>query len=275
MPSNEVAIRLEQVSKRYYLNPNRPWKVGDMVRHPRELIRQVFPREPFWALQDIDLTVPRGQVLGVIGRNGSGKSTLLRTLAGMSAPTKGKVSIDGRFAALFDLSAGFHPLVTGRENAYLNALFMGLSKQEARRLMPDIIEFSGLGDFIDQQIRTYSSGMLLRLGFAVAIYVRPDILIIDEVIAVGDGDFQQKCFDHFARLKEDGTTVILVTHAVATLRDYADRVILLDAGRIVRDGDPEEICNEYMAGLIQASPAARAVFGRTLVAHGLISEDPT
>lgn len=272
-PSNDAAVQLDQVSKRYYLNPSRPWHMSDLLHNPRGLVRQIFPREPFWALRDIDLVVPRGQVLGVIGRNGSGKSTLLRTLAGMSPPTKGKVSINGRFAALFELGAGFHPQVTGRENAYLNALFMGLPKAEVKRLLPEMIEFSGLGDFIDQPMRTYSSGMYLRLGFSVAIHVRPEILIIDEVLAVGDADFQQKCFDHFAHLKEDGTTVIMVTHAVGTLRDFADRVIILDGGVVARDGGPDEIVDEYVKGLLEASPAARRAFGRTLAAHGLIADE--
>ena len=264
------AVRLEGVSKRYFLNPNRPWRLRDLATSPRALLHQIFPREPFWALQDLDLEVPRGEVLGVIGRNGSGKSTLVRVLVGISPPTKGRVTVHGRYAALLELAAAFHPQATGRENAQLNALFMGLSKEDTKRLMPDIIEFSGLGDFIDQPVRTYSSGMYLRLGFAVAINVQPEILVIDEVLAVGDADFQQKCLDHFARLKEQGTTIVLVTHAVHTLADYADRVIQLESGRIIRDGDPEEIATEYIQSQLSLTPAARSAFERTLRAHGLL-----
>lgn len=269
-PSSDYAIKLEGVSKRYFLNPSRPWRLGDIARNPKELLRQLFPREPFWALQDLDMEVKRGQVLGVIGRNGSGKSTLVRVLVGISPPTKGRVTVLGRYAALLELASGFHPQATGRENAHLNALFMGLTKEETKRRMPEIIEFSGLGDFIDQPVRTYSSGMYLRLGFAVAIYVQPEILVIDEVLAVGDADFQQKCFDHFARLKEQGTTIVMVTHAVHTLTDYADRVIQLENGHIIRDGDPEEIVSEYIQSQLSLTPAARAAFERTLRAHGMV-----
>lgn len=269
MPSNDdVAIRLEGVSKRYYLNPNRPWHLRHLVTSPRALIRQIIPREPFWALQDIDLEVPRGQVLGVIGRNGSGKSTLLRVLVGISPPTRGQVTIHGRYAGLFELGAAFHPQATGRENAYLHALFMGLTKSEVKHLLPEMIEFSGLGEFIDQPMRTYSSGMYFRLGFSVAVHVRPEILVIDEVLAVGDADFQQKCFDHFAKLKEQGTTIVLVTHAVATLSEFADRVVLLDAGRIIREGGPDQIVKEYIEHELAISPVAQAAFERTLRSLG-------
>jgi ABC-type polysaccharide/polyol phosphate transport system ATPase subunit len=271
MPSNNnLAIKLEGVSKRYFLNPNRPWRLGEFVTNPRALFHQLFPREPFWALQDVDLEVPRGQVLGVIGRNGSGKSTLVRVLVGISPPTKGSVTVHGRYAALLELAAAFHPQATGRENAHLNALFMGLSKEETKRLMPEIVEFSGLGEFIDQPVRTYSSGMYLRLGFAVAIHVRPEILVIDEVLAVGDADFQQKCLEHFTRLKAEGTTIVIVTHAVNSLVDYADRVIHMDGGHIVHDGDPEEIVTEYIKSQLSLTPAARRAFERTLRAQGLI-----
>ena len=265
-----VAIRLEGVSKRYYLNPRRPWGLGGLLRSPRTIFRQVFPREPFWALHDINLQVRRGEVLGIIGRNGSGKSTLLRTMVGISPPTTGRVTVNGRYAALLELGAAFHPEATGRQNAYLNALFMGLPKGEAKRLLPEMIEFSGLSEFIDQPMRTYSSGMFLRLGFAVAIHVQPEILVIDEVLAVGDADFQQKCFDHFARLKDGGTTIVLVTHAVGTLSEYADRVIHIADGRIVRDGDPEQVVQQYMESELLLTPAAKAHFEKSLRAHGLL-----
>jgi len=262
-------VRLEGVSKRYYLNPKRPWQLRDLVTRPRALLRQLRPREPFWALRDVTLGIRRGEIVGIIGPNGSGKSTLLRILVGISPPTTGTVSICGRFAALLELGAGFHPQATGRENAYLNALFMGLPKSEAKAKVPEIIEFSGLQQFADQPMRTYSSGMYLRLGFSVAVHVQPEILVIDEVLAVGDADFQEKCFEHFARLKESSTTIVLVTHSVGTLKDFADRAILLDHGRVVRDGDPADVADEYVLSRVQASPVARRVFQRALEERGI------
>ncbi|MCH7698477.1 MAG: ABC transporter ATP-binding protein [Chloroflexi bacterium] len=229
--------------------------------------------EAFWALSDISLDVTRGEILGVIGANGSGKSTLLRTMVGLSPPTEGTVSVNGRYAALLELGAGFHPDGTGRDNAFVNALFMGLSKQRARELMPEILEFSGLGKFADQPMRTYSSGMYVRLGFAVAVHVQPEILVIDEILAVGDADFQQKCFDHFAELKQQSATIILVTHSMSTLREFADRVIHMEHGRVVNDGDPDAVIDKYMMNRLTASPAARKVFRRSLEAQGLLPEE--
>lgn len=262
--SDEFAVRLEGVSKRYYLNPKRPWRLRDVIARPRALLHQLRPREPFWAIRDLTLDVKRGEIVGLIGPNGSGKSTLLRMMAGISPPTVGEVSVNGRYAALLELGAGFHPQDTGRENAYLNALFMGLPKNQAKNLVPEIIEFSGLQEFADQQMRTYSSGMYLRLGFSVAVHVQPEILLIDEVIAVGDADFQQKCFDHFVRLKERSTTIVLVTHSVGSLVDFADRVILLERGRLIRDGDPQTVIKQYVDSRVQASPAVRRHFERAL-----------
>ena len=273
MPSDErYAVRLKEVSKRYFLNRTRSWRVKDVIRHPRSVLSQ-RKGEEFWALKDVSLDVPRGQILGVIGANGSGKSTLLRIMVGLSPPTKGTVSFNGRYAALLELGAGFHPDGTGRDNAFVNALFMGLSKQRARELMPEILEFSGLGKFVDQPMRTYSSGMYIRLGFAVAVHVKPEILVIDEILAVGDADFQQKCFDHFATLKQWGATIILVTHNMAPLREFADRVIQMEQGRVVNDGEPNAVIDEYMTGRLKASPAARKIFREALKAQGLLPEE--
>ncbi len=273
MPSNErYAIRLNGVSKRYYLNRTTSWRLQDMITKPQTIRRQL-KGEPFWALNNISLDVPRGEILGIIGRNGSGKSTLLRTMVGLSPPTAGTVSVHGKYAALLDLGAGFHSDITGRENAYVNALFMGLSKKRARELMPQILEFSGLGKFVDQPMRTYSSGMFVRLGFAIAVHVKPEILVIDEILAVGDADFQQKCFNHFAELKLQSTTIILVTHNVGTLRDFADRVILMEEGQIVDDGDPNTVIDKYMMNRATASPATRKVFRRALEAQGLLPRE--
>ncbi len=273
MPSKErYAVRLKEVSKRYFLNRTTSWRLQDVIRHPRTILSQ-RKGEEFWALKDVSLDVPRGEILGVIGANGSGKSTLLRTMVGLSPPTEGTVSFNGRYAALLELGAGFNPDDTGRANAFINALFMGLSKQRARELMPQILEFSGLGKFIDQPMRTYSSGMYVRLGFAVAVHVKPEILVIDEILAVGDADFQQKCFDHFAELKQQTATIILVTHSMGTLREFADRVIHIEQGRVVNDGDPNAVIDKYMKNRLTASAATRKVFRRALEAQGLLPEE--
>jgi len=259
------ALELEGVSKRYLLDPERPWKLKDMAMHPGSMLRQMQAKQPFWALQDISLKVSHGEILGIIGPNGSGKSSLLRILAGISPPTTGSVAMDGRYGALLELGAGFHPNATGRQNAYVNALFMGLSKDEVNAKMQDIIDFAELGRFIDQPMRTYSSGMYLRLGFSVAIHVKPDILIVDEVLAVGDANFQEKCFAHFRTLKERGTTIIIVTHNIDTLMDFADRVIMLEKGRIKLDGNPGEVVSEYLDLLRAESPAMERAYQRALL----------
>ncbi len=250
----DLAVRLNHVSKSYNLEGSSTLSVRDLLR-PHRIVQRFTAREPFWALKEITIDIPHGQVLGIIGPNGSGKSSLLRILAGISPPTRGEVHVDGTYGALLELGAGFHPSVSGRENAYINALFMGMSKADARAAMPAIIEFSGLGAFIDQPMRTYSSGMFLRLGFSVAIHVRPDILIVDEVLAVGDAAFQEKCFAHFRSLKERNTTVILVTHNIETLVEFADRVIMLEHGEIRHDGEPSDVVGKYMKQLADADPA--------------------
>ena len=265
MPSNdELAVQLDGVSKRYFLNPVKPFRLSD-VASPRALWHRLRPREPFWALRDVTMAVNRGEIVGIIGANGSGKSTLLRVLAGLSPPTTGSVTIHGRYAALLELGAGFHRQATGRENAYLNALFMGLSKREAKERVPEILEFSGLEQFADQPMRTYSAGMFLRLGFSVAIHVQPDIFLIDEILAVGDAEFQKKCFDHFDKLQQRGTTIIIVSHNVDVLKEFASRVVLIEHGKAVLDGDPVEVTREYIERRRESSPEFKQAFRRGLL----------
>jgi homopolymeric O-antigen transport system ATP-binding protein len=242
------ALELRGVAKRYFLNPFRPLELkttvlnfGDFFRGTRQAAKN-----PFWALQDVDLDVQRGEFLGIVGHNGSGKSTLLRIIAGLSSPTEGTVETHGRISALLDLGSGFHPNITGRENALVNGVLLGLSRTEAERRLPEIIAFSGLGDFADQPMRVYSQGMYLRLGFAVAVHVDPEILLVDEVLAVGDAEFQEKCFDHIDRLRQRGTTVVTVSHDIFSLQKFCDRIVLLDHGRLVADGDPEIVISEYL-----------------------------
>ncbi|MCH8066661.1 MAG: ABC transporter ATP-binding protein, partial [Chloroflexi bacterium] len=214
------------------------------------------PRQEFWALHDISFSMKRGECLGLVGPNGSGKSTLLRVIAGISKPTSGTVTANGRISALLELGAGFHPQMSGRENALLNAVLLGLSLEEAREALPSIFEFSELGDFIEQPMRTYSSGMFVRLGFAVAVHVRPEILLIDEVLAVGDAEFQSKCFGHVERLRKDGVTVIIASHDLPSIQRYTDRVVLLDHGRVALEGPPAKVLHEYLTRIFGPGEAA-------------------
>ena len=243
-----LALQLQDVAKRYYLNPFRPLELkttllnfGSFFRGRREA-----SRNPFWALRGVDLEVHRGEFLGVVGHNGSGKTTLLRIVAGLSPATRGTVVTHGRLSALLELGSGFHPNITGRENALVNAVLLGLSRAEAERRVPEIIEFSGLHEFADQPMRVYSQGMYLRLGFSVAVHVDPEILLVDEVLAVGDAEFQEKCYDRIERLRANGTTIITVSHDIFSLQKFCDRIILLDHGELVADGDPEPVISEYL-----------------------------
>ncbi len=240
-------ITLEHVSKRYYLRAQRPQDLKTAVLHLPSFLRADHSRRPFWALDDVSLTIRRGESLGVIGPNGSGKSTLLRIVADLARPTMGKVRVQGRISALLELGAGFHPQITGRENAILNAVLLGLSRKEAAERLPEIIAFSELGDFIDQPMRTYSSGMYIRLGFAVAVHVKADVLLVDEVLAVGDTEFQQKCYAHIEKLRADGVTIILVSHDLGSVTRFCDRAVLLQHGRIQIDGESQPVVHEYLS----------------------------
>jgi len=275
LSNNTDAIRLDNVSKRYLLDPSTHWSLKRMASNPMATLRRMRARDEFWALKDVSLRVGRGETVGIIGHNGSGKSTLLRTMIGLSPPTRGTVEVNGRFAALMELGAGFHGQATGRQNAYVNALFMGLSKKETERLMPEIIEFSGLGAFIDQPMRTYSSGMYVRLGFSVAVHVRPEILVIDEVLAVGDAEFQTKCFEHFETLRKQESTIVLVTHALDILENFADRVILMEGGKVKLEGGPSTVVGEYIRERIERSPETRRKFFAAFKARQLAEERAT
>lgn len=239
------ALVLDGVVKQYSLSLQREaTDLKSAILHlPRFLSRA---HRPFTALDGIDLTVHRGESFGIIGPNGSGKSTMLRIMAGITPPTRGRVVTNGRVSALLELGSGFHPRITGRENAILNAVLLGLTLREAREVLPAIVEFSELGDFIDQPMRTYSSGMYFRLGFAVAVHVRPEILLIDEVLAVGDAEFQHKCLNHIGELRKQGVTLVLVTHDLMKVPEFCDRAILLEAGRITDQGHPRRVVHNYL-----------------------------
>jgi lipopolysaccharide transport system ATP-binding protein len=201
--------------------------------------------EDFRALNDISLEVPAGKTFGLIGRNGSGKSTLLKTVAKILYPDEGTVTTHGRMAAMLEVGSGFHPELTGRENIFLNGSILGMSRKEVAAKFDEIVEFSGVEKFIDQPVKNYSSGMYVRLGFSVAIHVNPDVLVVDEVLAVGDAAFKEKSRLKFLDLKNDGKTVILVTHSMANIRELCDTVAWLDSGTVQKVGDVESVIEAY------------------------------
>jgi len=212
----------------------------------RSLIKNLRPDETFTALNDVSLTVPKGQTLGVIGRNGSGKSTLLKLVAGISKPSTGTVKVQGRISALIELGAGFHPEISGRENVFINGIMLGLTKREVASRFDEIVEFAEMKEFIDAPVKTYSSGMYMRLGFAVAIHVDPEVLLVDEVLAVGDEGFTHKCLDKFAEFKRRGKTILLVTHSLGMVERFCDEALWLDTGRVKGSGDPKRIVGAYI-----------------------------
>lgn len=231
-----IVVSMTDVSKRFVVRKDNSLKER-LVTFGRVGRRH---REDFWALKNITLDINAGTTIGLIGHNGSGKSTLLKVIGGILDPTAGSVRNRGRMAALLELGAGFHPDLTGRENVYLNASILGLSKAETDARFADIVAFSGIEDFIDSQVKFYSSGMYVRLAFAVAVHTDPDVLLVDEVLAVGDEAFQRKCMDKIRSFQEEGRTIILVTHSLGTVVELCDRVVLLNRGEIVIDGDPTE-----------------------------------
>ena len=210
------------------------------------LIRDLHPDETFAAIRDVSFSVPAGRTLGVIGRNGSGKSTMLKLVAGITKPTAGTVTVNGRISALIELGAGFHPEISGRENVFINGIMLGLSKREIARRFDEIVEFAELRDFIDAPVKTYSSGMYMRLGFAVAIHVDPDVLLVDEVLAVGDEGFTHKCLDKFAEFKRRGKTILLVTHSLGLVERFCDEALWLDGGQMKAMGDPKRVVGAYI-----------------------------
>ena len=241
------------------------------------------PSEPFLALDDVSFAIEPGTTVGLLGHNGSGKSTLLKCVAGILRPSAGEIRTRGRVAALLELGAGFNPELTGRENIFMNASILGLTRRETERIFDDIVAFAELERFIDMQVRHYSSGMYVRLGFAVAVNVEPDILLVDEVLSVGDEGFQRKCLDRVAKFQRDGRTILVVTHAAELVRSVCDRAIVLDHGRLVADTAPGEavrIFRETLAvpdepGPATLEPASTArITGVVVASPGLSVERP-
>lgn len=218
-------------------------------------------KEDFWALRGVSFEIKKAETVGIIGPNGAGKSTILKLLAGVTRPALGKVTINGRVGALIELGAGFHPELTGRENIYLNASIMGMRKREIDEKFDEIVEFSELGNFIDTPVKRYSSGMYVRLGFAVAINTRPEILLVDEILAVGDKSFQRKSFQKLEQMKRDGITFILVSHNLFQVENICDRVIYLNHGTIIQQGDVKEAISRYVDDTVLDSRGAAENFG--------------
>jgi ABC-type polysaccharide/polyol phosphate transport system ATPase subunit len=201
--------------------------------------------EDFWAVRDVSFEVPHGETLGVIGHNGAGKSTLLKLMSRITAPTAGEITLNGRVSALIEVGSGFHPELTGRENAFLSGSILGMRRREIAQKIDRIVAFSGVGRFIDTPVKWYSSGMYVRLGFAVAAHLDPDILLVDEVLAVGDASFQLQCYDRLSELRRAGTTMLFISHDLLSIEKLCDRVVLMEQGRLVAAGTPHEIVLEY------------------------------
>jgi ABC-2 type transport system ATP-binding protein len=246
------AISVRGVSKRFKLSHERYPSLKERMIHLGRV-----PHEDFWALRDIDLEVPDGTTAGLLGHNGSGKSTLLKCIAGILRPTSGEIVTKGRVAALLELGAGFQAELTGRENVYLNGAILGMSRRELARRFDDIVGFAELDQFIDTQVRFYSSGMYIRLGFAIAVNVEPDILLVDEVLAVGDESFQRKCLDRVEQFQREGRTIVVVSHAPDLVRRICQSATVLDHGHMVASGDPDEAVKVFREHLRMTPPRAR------------------
>ena len=238
------------------------------------LFADLRPDQSFEALKGVTFTLPPGRTLGIVGRNGSGKSTLLKLIAGIGRPTSGTIEVRGRVSALIELGAGFHPEISGRENVFINGMMLGLSKREVAERFDAIVRFAEIGDFIDAPVKSYSSGMYMRLGFAVAVHVDPDVLLVDEVLAVGDEAFTHKCLDRFAELKRQHKTIVLVTHTLDLITRLCDQAVWLDQGRVRAEGDPKRVVDAYLLDVAAKEDAGAAV-QRPPVASGGTPEDMT
>lgn len=240
MSTDDVAIEIKGLSKRFHRQNQKTFK---------ELLPAIFTGqkaiESFWAVKDIDLTIKRGETVGIIGSNGSGKSTLLKLIAGVSRPTKGTITSHGRIAPLIELGAGFHPELTGRENVFLNGVILGLSHKEVSAAFDSIVAFAELEYFIDSPVKHYSSGMYLRLAFSVAVHTNPEILLVDEILSVGDESFQKKCFKWFRKIQSEGATIVMVSHDLKSVNKYCSSVVWIEGGLIKKIGSANETLNNY------------------------------
>lgn len=245
----ETVLDVDHVTKTFRVHHERPTSLKERITR-----RGRARFDDFVALRDVTFEVREGEVFGVIGQNGSGKSTLLKCMAGILQPNAGSVRVNRRMSALLELGAGFHPELTGRDNVYLNAAILGMTRRDIAARFDDIVDFAGLGAFIDSPVKTYSSGMYVRLAFAVAINVDPHLLIIDEILAVGDVSFQQRCLEKFVQFRDEGRTIVLVTHAMNTVKEMCDRAVWLTHGVITGDGSPAELVDAYTASMLGPVP---------------------
>lgn len=273
-----VVLAARDVSKKYRMvAPGSELKTT--LLHPATLLRARRQRSNLWAVREVTFEVRKGEFFSIIGANGSGKSTLLRLLAGLSRPTSGRITVSGSMSTLLELGSGFHPQVSGRENAIMNGLLVGMSRAEIEGLLPHIVEFAGLQEFIDQPMRTYSSGMYVRLGFAIAAFMEPELLLIDEVLAVGDLRFQEKCYDHIAALQRRGVTIVMVSHDLGAAERFSDRAALMERGRMIAIGDPRKVVGLHVERLADSSPEIRAALDEHIAGDQegmdrLLAEDP-
>lgn len=263
MENDQTVIKIEKVSKRFTIGTK------ESYLSLRDKLSGVFKKrsgssKDFWALKDINLDIKKGDTIGIIGRNGAGKSTLLKVLSQITPPTEGKITIDGRVASLLEVGTGFHPELTGRENIYLNGAILGMTRKEIKRKFDEIVAFSEIEKFLDTPVKRYSSGMYVRLAFAVAAHLEPEILIVDEVLAVGDAQFQKKCLGKMGEVGESGRTVLYVSHNMASVNGLCKKSILLSNGRLIDFGDTPEIISKYLTiksctndGLIDLSGDAK------------------
>lgn len=238
-------INLENVSVRYRLPSER---IGTLKEYTIRLLQRRVRHRDFWAVHDLSLSINRGEVFGIVGDNGAGKSTLLKVISKVLRPTTGRVRIYGKIAPLLELGAGFHPELSGRENVFLNGALLGYSHEEMTAVFDEVVDFSELSEFIDAPIRTYSSGMYARLGFAVATAHQPEILIVDEILSVGDEAFQRKCTDRITGFRENGATVLMVSHNLGLISEMCDRAAWLDHGKLMKIGTAEEVIEMYREG---------------------------
>ena len=253
---SRLAIHAQHVSKIYRrFAHKRQFATLKSAILTGSLVRDLRPEETFRALDDVSFDVEAGRTYGIVGRNGSGKSTMLKCIAGITKPTTGTVTVSGRISALIELGAGFHPEISGRENVFINGIMLGLSKAEIERRFDDIVDFADLAPFIDAPVKTYSSGMYMRLGFAVAVNVDPDVLLVDEVLAVGDEGFAHKCLDKFAEFRRRGKTILLVTHSLGLVERFCDEALWLDKGRVRAVGDPKRVVDAYVTEVEESEEA--------------------
>jgi len=247
-------VIVDDVSKRYWLRP-----AADQALQGRRRFTSIFPtREEIWALRQVSFRVERGEAVGIIGQNGAGKSTILRLLSSITAPTEGEITIRGRLSALVEISSGFHPELTGRENIFVSGSILGMSRGEIARKVDSIIEFSGVRRYVDVPVKRYSSGMSVRLGFSIAAHLEPQILILDEVLAVGDAAFQARCLDRIAELRDKGKTILFTSHDLAALERLCDRALLLERGRLIMSDSPRRVIEEYLTKTFASLPTSVA-----------------